>query len=473
MARCEVVAGGRWSPFSAAGIRRRLLEAMLCGATNHKRKKGAEPPLSIPPPPDEDRRLEKLSELLQAEARESRSREEAEKKRKIEAFEEMQGVVLRLQETGEDFDRRRAVAAAEVRRLAKDNPEARQTLAMLGAIPPLVGLLDAEDSESHISALYALLNLGIGNDENKSAIVKAGAVHKMLALIESGLPTTPTSTAEAIVAVLLSLGALDANKPIIGASSGAILFLVNFFRTPNPNTNSTQSKDDALRALFNLSISPSNAGQLIDSGLVPCLIAAIGEDANISERALAVLSNLVAASPEGRSAVSCVADAFPVLVDVLNWSDEPGSQEKAAYILMVMAHKSRGVDRAAMAAAGITSALLELALVGSALAQKRASRILEMFSEDKGKEALKGGIVAVSAPIDSSGGGRSMSAASVAEIEEEKGMSEERRAVRRLVVQSWQNNMRRIARRANLPPDFAPSDSFRELAASSSKSLPF
>lgn len=294
----------------------------------------------------------------------------------------------------------------------------------------------------------------------------------MLVLIESGLLASPPATAAAVVAVFLCLSALDANKPIIGASSGAIPLLVNFFRNPNLNANSAQSKDDALRALFNLSIDPSNAGQLVDSGLVPCLLAAIGEDTEISERALAVLSNLVAASPEGRRAVSGVADAFPVLVDVLNWSDEPGCQEKAAYVLMVMAHKSQGGDRAAMAAAGITSALLELVLVGTALAQKRASRILEMFNEEKGKGVSKG-IVAVSAPIGSAGGGRMLSsAAAAAELEEDKGMSEERKAVRRLVVQSWQNNMRRIARRANLPPDFAPSDSFRELTASTSKSLP-
>ncbi|XP_020578455.1 U-box domain-containing protein 12-like [Phalaenopsis equestris] len=461
MARCEVVAGARLSPFSTAGIRRRLLEAVLCGATTHRRKKEVETPRSNPPPPEEERQFEKLSELLQEEARESRRREEAEKKRKIEAFEEMQGVVMSLQETGEGRDGRRADAAAEVRRLAKNNPEARQTLAMLGAIPPLIGLLDAEDSDSHISALYALLNLGIGNDENKSAIVKAGAIHKML-------------TAAAIVAVFLCLSALDANKPIIGASSGAIPFLVNFFRDPNLNINSTQSKDDALRALFNLSISSSNADRLIDAGLVSSLISAVSEDTNISERALAVLSNLVAASPEGRRAVSCTSDAFSVLIDVLNWSDEPGCQEKAAYILMVMVHKSRGGERAAMAAAGITSTLLELALVGSALAQKRASQILEMLNEEKGKGVSKR-MVAVSAPIDSAIGGRiiSAAAAAAAAVEEEKGMNEERRALRRLVVQSWQSNMRRIARRANLPQDFASLDSFRELTASTSKSLPF
>jgi hypothetical protein len=48
--------------------------------------------------------------------------------------------------------------------LCKEDGKARVTLSMLGAIPPLVGMLDLEDFECQIDALYALLNLGIGND---------------------------------------------------------------------------------------------------------------------------------------------------------------------------------------------------------------------------------------------------------------------------------------------------------------------
>lgn len=278
----------------------------------------------------------------------------------------------------------------------------------------------------------------------------------MVSLIKSG---PPPALAGAIIANFLGLSALDANKPIVGASSGVIPFLVNGFRGSS-STSSAQSKDDALRALYNLSISPANGVALVDAGIVPCLLTAIVDDTEFSERSLAVLSNLVAASPEGRRAVSCAADALPMLIDVLNWIDFPKCQEKAAYILMVMAHKSQGGELAAMVAAGISSALLELTLIGSALAQKRASRILEIFREEKGKQVL------VSAPI-----GSALASSAVTE-EEEEGMSEERRAVRKLVKESLQNNMRRIARRANFPPEFAPSDRCRELTASStSKSL--
>ncbi|KAH7674997.1 Armadillo-like helical-containing protein [Dioscorea alata] len=449
-----------WPLFSAAVLRRKLLETMMCGISRQKRRHSpAASPAPAPVSSESKRRhgSERLAELLMAEASESGSEEtEAEFKRKVEVLEELKDVVRRLQE--EDHDRRRS-AAMDVRRLAKDDPEARETLAMLGSIPPLVGMVDSDDPEVQIATLYALANLGIGNDMNKAAIVKAGAIHKMLTLLSSGISP---SISEAIVANFLSLSALDSNKPIIG-SSGAIPFLVNAFKNPHPNPSSI-SKQDALRALFNLSIAPTNVPNLIDAGLAESLLAAIG-DMEFSDRALAILSNLVTVS-DGRRAVSRTRDAFPILVDVLNWSDSPSCQEKAAYILMVMAHKGYN-DRTAMIQSGVISSLLELTLLGSQLAQKRASRLLEILTVDKGKQVSEG-FGSVSAPIKST----PSDPKSTAEIE--VGMSEERRAVRQLVQQSLQSNMWRIVRRANLPGDFEPSDHFKALTSSStSKSLPF
>lgn len=58
--------------------------------------------------------------------------------------------------------------------------------------------------------------------------------------------------------------------------------------------------------------------------------------------------------------------------------------------------------------------------------------------------------------------------------ESEEAMSMEKKAVKQLVQQSLQYNMRKIVKRANLPQDFVPSEHFKSLTASStSKSLPF
>ena len=295
----------------------------------------------------------------------------------------------------------------------------------------------------------------------------------MLKLIESPNALNP-SVSEAIVANFLGLSALDSNKPIIG-SSGAIPFLVKTLKDLE-NMSSSQAKQDALRALYNLSIFPSNISYVMETDLIPFMMSSLG-DMEVSERILSILGNVVS-TPEGRKAIGVVPDAFPILIDVLNWNDSPGCQEKASYILMVMAHKSYG-DRQAMIETGIVSALLELTLIGSTLAQKRASRILECLRVDKGKQVSESfggnmGGSAVSAPICGSSSSANPNIGSVECLEEEEDMmSEEKKAVKQLVQQSLQNNMRKIVKRANLPQDLVPFHLKSFTASSTSKSLPF
>ncbi|EER96737.1 U-box domain-containing protein 13 [Sorghum bicolor] len=489
VARCAYAdAGGLfriWPIFSAAALRRKVLEVLTCGGggaggdggggSSCRGRSAYRSPQRMPRPRP---RSDRLAELLRAEEQPSECSDEAEAAeaadvaaaRKVQAFEELKGVVGALQDGG---CMSRVDAAKAVRKKAKDDAGAREMLAMLGAIPPLVAMLDEGGEDITTAALYALLNLGIGNDTNKAAIVQAGAVHKMLRIAEGG--GASGALTEAVVANFLCLSALDANKPVIGAS-GAAPFLVRAFQAA-ACCSTEQARHDALRALLNLSIAPANAPHLLAAGLAPALVAAVGDAAApVTDRALAVLCNLVAACPEGRRAVSRAPDAVPSLVDVLNWADEPGCQEKAAYVLMVLAHRSYG-DRAAMVEAGASSALLELTLVGTALAQKRASRILEILRADKGKQVAddaSGVVATVSAPQERRcrGDGEESVDGEFADA----GMSAEKRAVRQLVQQSLQSNMRRIVRRARLQQDFAPAstESLKALTASStSKSLPF
>ncbi|KAK1287558.1 hypothetical protein QJS10_CPB19g00682 [Acorus calamus] len=460
-------------------FRRKLFDAVSCGAS--RRWRDEIPEAKPTPPPPRPRSDNRLSELLRSEAgeedRPALSEEEA--RRKTEKLEGLQRVVRGLQE-----DERAAEAAAEVRRLAKADADARRTLALLGAIPPLIGLLESGDPDLLVSSLYALLNLGIGNDMNKAAIVKAGALHKMLRLVEE--EDAACTISEAVAANLLGLSALDSNKPVVGAAPGAIRFLVTtaFGSALETAPPPPQTRQDSLRALLNLSLSPNNAQGLLESGLVEPLLRSLfdddDDDVGSSERALSILGNL-ASTPEGRRAIAAAPDGIPTLIDALGWAESPGCQEKAAYVLMVMAHKSYA-DRTSMVESGIVSALLELTLMGTTLAQKRASRILECLRVGKGKMVLEG---AVSAPLEAglSTEGPKKAGALGGEDEGEGGeamVSEERKAVKQLVQQSLQSNMRRIARRANLnlPAEMVvPSDRFRALASaagsSTSKSLPF
>ncbi|XP_058724897.1 U-box domain-containing protein 45-like [Vicia villosa] len=486
----------QWNSLSVASLRRLIFDAVTCGASsrfhrrrsldefdtedfssttrsnsfssNEKHQQKQQNQTSKP----NATKSEKLSDLLNMAELES----DAEAKKKEEALEELKHLVKDLHHEEDSVKKREA--ATTVRMLAKENLEVRGTLAMLGAIPPLVTMLDSPNLDSQIASLYALLNLGIGNDANKAAIVKVGSVHKMLKLVES-LDDTDSAVSEAIVANFLGLSALDSNKPIIG-SSAAIPFLVRTLTSLDKKNSSNQAKQDVLRALYNLSIFPANIPFILETDLVPFLVNSIG-DMEVTERNLSILSNLVS-SRAGRKAISAVPDVFPILVDVLNWTDSPECQEKVSYVLMVMSHKSYS-DKQAMIEAGVVSSLLELSLIGTTLSQNRASRLLESLRIDKGKQVsgnYGGGNLgtAVSAPIcgtssscakpDGGGGGKECSE------EDEDMMSEEKKAVKQLVQLSLQNNMRKIAKRANLPQDIVPSDHFKSLTSSStSKSLPF
>lgn len=95
--------------------------------------------------------------------------------------------------------------------------------------------------------------------------MQAGAVHKMLRIAEGA----SGDLTEALVANFLCLSALDANKPIIGAS-GAAPFLVRAFEAA-PTTE--QARHDALRALLNLSIAPAGTSHMLSIRPAPSLVA--------------------------------------------------------------------------------------------------------------------------------------------------------------------------------------------------------
>ncbi|KAK9052933.1 hypothetical protein SSX86_029563 [Deinandra increscens subsp. villosa] len=453
-----------------SSCRRKIIAAMRCNGGMSRHRKITKSPVSedvdtampecrsgsINGNGSDDNGAVNLATLMKM----SKSLSEEEEEEKVVRLKE---AVKRLQGGGDD-DSLLLRGANEVRELAKGDSEARTNFGSLGAIPPLVAMLDSGDRRSQISALYALLNLGIGNDLNKSAIVEAGAVHKMLDLISS--PIDGSDLTEAVIANFLGLTALDSNKSIIG-SSGAISFLIQTLINSNSNSQTVQ---DALRALYNLSILPSNVSPMIEiNGFVPFLLTTIGGDVEVSDRILSILTNIMS-TPEGRHAISKITNAFVILVDVLSWMDSPNCQEKVTYILMVMAYKSNG-DHQAMVEAGIMSSLLELTLLGSALAQKRSSRILEILRINKGKQVSKniggGARATISAPLCGS-------TRKTESMDSSSGFSSTN-AVKQLVEQSLQSNMRTIVKRANLQQDFVSLEHLKLSGASysSSKSLPF
>lgn len=108
---------------------------------------------------------EKLCDLLNLTKMETVLDKNKKKKKKNEEMLEILKRVVRDLQVEEMDGEKKVMAASEVRLLAKDDTEARVTLAMLGAIPPLVSMIDdSQNEDAQIASLYALLNLGIRND---------------------------------------------------------------------------------------------------------------------------------------------------------------------------------------------------------------------------------------------------------------------------------------------------------------------
>lgn len=182
-----------WSTFSRSAFRRKILNAVSCGGSSRYRhelreeekeersyvtvtteKKSTVKANTIAAAlngaafEEKGKKSEKLCDLLNLAEVEA----DVETKMKEEALDALKRVVGELQAAAaREVDdggecRKKVAAASEVRLLAKEDPEARVTLAMLGAIPPLVSMIDDEsrDADARIASLYALLNLGIGND---------------------------------------------------------------------------------------------------------------------------------------------------------------------------------------------------------------------------------------------------------------------------------------------------------------------
>ncbi|KAH9309422.1 hypothetical protein KI387_037333, partial [Taxus chinensis] len=345
-------------------------------------------------------------------------------------------------------------AAAELQRLAKENAKTRKSLALLGVIPSLVAMLDSPVPDHCHSALLALIELANGNYTNKGLIVEAGAVDKLAQLIAS----SDSEMQEQIAILLLAVSALDKNMSILG-SSDVLPKLVSMLES-----GTDQGKMASLAALFNLSTCLDNVEGMVANGVVQPLLK-MSQSLKTGERALAILGNLVV-TESGRKAMEIGINMPKVLMDILTWEKSPKCQELAAYILMLLAHRSL-IQRKAMMKEGIVPVLLELALLGSTLSQKRAMRILQCLRDDK-----RGLTMPVSGPVTA----RVWDARrQLSTRDDATEMKLHKRAVTNMVRQSLQRNMDHIVERANMPISCVKSSTKLKslISSSSSKSLPY
>eukprot|EP00258_Populus_trichocarpa_P009859 XP_002316829.2 U-box domain-containing protein 7 [Populus trichocarpa] len=339
------------------------------------------------------------------------------------------------------------MAAIEIERLAREDVKMRKMMAELGVIPALVGMVASELAGRRRVAIKALIELANGTYTNKALMVEAGIFSKLPVNIDVLEEPTRHEFAE----LILSLSSLANHTQFPLASSEVLPFLIGILESGS----SCETKESCLGTLYNLSAVLDNTGALLSNGVVQTLLRLISVKA-LSEKALATLGHLVV-TLMGKKAMENSSLVPESLIEIMTWEDKPKCQELSAYILMILAHQS-SAQREKMAKSGIVPALLELALLGSPLAQKRALKLLQWFKDERqtrmgphsGPQTAR---IAIGSPVNHS------------EAQEGKKLMKD------LVKQSLHKNMELITRRANATSGH--SSMLKSLVIStSSKSLP-
>ncbi|CAL4901706.1 unnamed protein product [Urochloa decumbens] len=354
-------------------------------------------------------------------------------------------------------------AAGEVAALARSDERRKRLLPELGVVPPLVAMLaDARGGEgggARLAAAGALMELARGTHRNKVHIVKAGLLKKLPELMDD----KDLSRSQQLAQLLLSISSL-ANTDFPLSTSELLPFLV---ATLSAADVPADTKLPCLAALRNLSTKLEHVRDVVSSGAVRALVSLV-PDRKTSEAALSILGELAASSAAGRKAVEEDETAPRAILEAMTWHDSARCQEHAAYLAMVLvAHGGSGEMRRRMRQLGVVQALLEVSLLGTPLAQRRAAKILQWFKEE-GQSRIRAHsgprMEGVSCHGDDVGGGGGSGGGGEQEVKDR------RDTVGMIVRQSLDRNMKSILRRATASVDLTNVKLL--VASSSSKSLP-
>ncbi|WCJ27181.1 ARM repeat superfamily protein [Euphorbia peplus] len=344
------------------------------------------------------------------------------------------------------------MAAMEIARLAKQDDKSRKFMAELGVIPVLVGMVESDMDDHRRVAVKALIELANGNYTNKALMVEAGIFSKLPKNIKAAEESIRNEFAE----LILSISSISNTQKFPLTSSEILQFLTEILES----NSSIDAKESCLATLFNISSVLENAATLVSNGVVQTLMNLISVK-QLSEKALATLGHLVV-TLMGKKAMESNQMVPGGLIEILTWEDKPKCQELSAYILMIMAYQSAS-QREKMAKSGIVPVLLEVALLGTELAQKRALKLLQWFKDERETRMgphsgpQTGRLVAMGSPVSP------------------RTSEEGKKMMKSLVKQSLYKNLEMITRRANnVSSEETSSSKLKSLVIStSSKSLPY
>ncbi|CAN0896156.1 U-box domain-containing protein 45 [Linum grandiflorum] len=275
---------------------------------------------------------------------------------------------------------RKCKVVEEVRFLLKDDEEARIYMGANGFVDALLQFLQlavhARNASAQDSGAMALFNLAVNNNRNKEMMLAAGIIPLLEEMISC------SDSIGSATALYLNLSCLEEAKSIIGASL-AVPFLTQILQDQN---HPTQSKLDALHALFNLSTNPSNIMNLLSAGIVnslQSLLTTAGDDQTWTEKAIAVMINLCTVE-SGKAEIVASAGLISAIASLLD-TGEAVEQEQAVACLYMLCNGNEVCSQMVLQE-GVIPALVSISVNGTSRGKEKAQKLLMLFREQRQRD---------------------------------------------------------------------------------------
>ncbi|KAJ3695210.1 hypothetical protein LUZ60_000587 [Juncus effusus] len=344
-------------------------------------------------------------------------------------------------------------AVKEIKRLAMEDARVKRLLAEMGIVSSLVCMLSVAENQSNedlFMVVEALIELAKGTFRNKVLMVNAGLLAKLAKLMDN----KEFSRRKEPFLLLLTISSLAKTNFHCNPHQ----MLPSLIMSLNSKESEIETKLACLETLYNLSLQLNNIKLIISNDAIETLLT-LSLDKITSEESLTVLANIILTT-EGKKGIENSPMIPKSFIEIMSWDQNPRCQELSSYLIMVLAYGNK-LQRQKMHECGIVQVLLELALLGSPLAQKRAIKILQWFKDEGG----------VNGRVHS--GPRMERVSSLLGFGAEEETGENKKAVKRMVKQSLDRNMESILRRVGNSQDFSSAREKALVASSSSKSLPY
>ncbi|XP_015688526.2 U-box domain-containing protein 4 [Oryza brachyantha] len=294
----------------------------------------------------------------------------------IEANKATARILVRMLEDGSE--NAKAVAAKEIRLLAKTGKQNRAFIADLGAIPLLCRLLLSNDWMAQENAVTALLNLSIFEPNKGRIMEQEGSLRLIVRVLQNGWTTEAKENA---AATLFSLSVVHDYKKLIMNEPSAVEELASML-----TKGTARGKKDAVMALFNLSTHPESSARMLESCAVVALIQSLRND-TVSEEAAGALA-LLMKQPSIVHLVGSSETVITSLVGLMRRGTPKGKENAVSALYEICRRGGSALVQRVERIPGLNTVIQTITLNGTKRAKKKASLIIKMCQRSQMPSAM-------------------------------------------------------------------------------------